>query len=193
MKTVIVIVALVSVGSLAFGQAENLLEGSVESGGFGGPVLKITTINGATGVLVGGRGGWIINHAFVIGGGGYGLVNTVRAAAPGPNGEPYINFGYGGVELEYIVQSEKLIHWSVGVLVGGGGVGHRGEYNTGDIDTKGFFVMEPWAEVHLNVVEFFRISAGASYRWVTGADSPVASDSKLCGVSGILTLRFGSF
>lgn len=193
MRTLIVAVLLLTASSLTFGQAEHLLEGEIESGGFGGPVLKVSSLGGATGVLVGGRGGWIINHTFILGGGGYGLANYVRAANPGPNGEPYINFGYGGLELEYVHNWQKLLHYSLGLLVGGGGVGWRGEYNSGEVDMRGFFVMEPWAEAHVNIVEFFRISGGISYRWVTGADSPVASDGKLSGVAGVLTLRFGSF
>lgn len=193
MKTVAVVVTLLLAASLGYGQAEQLIEGDIESGGFGGPVLKITSIGGSTGILVGGRGGWIINHTFIIGGGGYGLANDVSATTPGPNGEPYVNFGYGGLELEYVQNWERLIHFSVGLLIGAGGVGHRGTYNEGDINGKAVFVMEPWAEVHLNVATFFRISGGASYRWVTGANHPAASDSRLSGVSGILTLRFGSF
>jgi hypothetical protein len=188
------LVVLITLGvSVALGQVEHLVEGDVESGGFGGPVLKITSINGVTGILVGGRGGWIINHTFILGGGGYGLVNYVHAATPGPDGEPYINFGYGGLELEYVRNWQRLIHFSVGLLIGGGGVGYRTEHYTRDWDTRAFFVMEPWTEIHVNVATFFRMSGGVSYRFVIGADSPVASDSQLSGVSGILTFRFGSF
>jgi hypothetical protein len=42
------------------------------SGGFGGPVIKVININGENAVRVGGRGGWIINHSFVLAGGGIG-------------------------------------------------------------------------------------------------------------------------
>ena len=34
--------------------------------------MTFTTLNGENAVLVGGRGGWIINHSFVLGGAGYG-------------------------------------------------------------------------------------------------------------------------
>jgi hypothetical protein len=47
-------------------QEATLINGEIESGGFGGPVLKVTSINGENAVLVGGRGGWIINHSFVL-------------------------------------------------------------------------------------------------------------------------------
>ena len=44
-----------------------------------------------------GRGGWIINHTFVIGGGGYGLANNIRSSDAQsfifPHGETYLNFG----------------------------------------------------------------------------------------------------
>ena len=88
---------------------------------------------------------------------------------------------------------ERLIHFSVGLLIGAGGVGYRDEYYASDVSARGAFVLEPWTEVHVNVATFFRISGGVSYRWVTGANSPAAADSKLSGVAGILTLRFGSF
>ncbi len=193
MKISTVILALAVCNAVALGQVEQLIEGNIESGGFGGPVLKVTSMGGTTGILVGGRGGWIINHTFIVGGGGYGLANYVEASTPGPNGEPYISFGYGGLELEYVQNWQRLVHFSVGVLIGAGGVGYRDEHYTSDVDMRGAFVLEPWAEVHLNVVTFFRVSGGVSYRWVTGANSPAASDSKLSGVAGILTLRFGSF
>jgi hypothetical protein len=55
-----------------FAGDETLFSGNVEHGGFGGPVVKFTQIKDEFGVLVGGRGGWIINHSFVLGAGGYG-------------------------------------------------------------------------------------------------------------------------
>ncbi|NIN69246.1 MAG: hypothetical protein GTO63_32105, partial [Anaerolineae bacterium] len=70
------LVGVTLVGS-QFGVAqepETLIEGDVRHGGFGGPVVKFTEVNNEFGVLVGGRGGWIINDSFVLGAGGYGLV-----------------------------------------------------------------------------------------------------------------------
>ncbi len=64
----------------AFSQEQTLIgDGDIESGGFGGPAVKVTSINGETAVLIGGCGGWIINHTFVLGGAGYGLVTNVNA------------------------------------------------------------------------------------------------------------------
>ncbi len=174
-------------------QQQTLVGSEFESGGFGGPVIKITPIRGSAGVFAGARGGWIINHTFIIGGGGYGLVTDIAASTPGPGAEPYLNVSYGGLELEYIRHWDRLVHLSFGVLIGGGVVGTRQSNGSNSGDTRSFFVMEPWVNGNLNVTDFFRISPGVSYRWVTGAHSPAASDGDLSGVTAVLLLRFGSF
>jgi hypothetical protein len=133
MKRGIAAVLLFLFAAGASGQdEETLLTGRLVHGGFGGPVVKFTRLRGEFGVLVGGRGGWVINHCFSIGGGGYGLVNAVS----GPEGiplrvDPVLTAGYGGFEMEYIHHSGRLMHSSVQLLIGGGGVGiyerRRGE------------------------------------------------------------------
>ena len=70
MKRSLIGLLLFAFFGFASAQDEQLVSGKIESGGFGAPVWKITQINGETAMLTGGRGGWIINHTFVIGGGG---------------------------------------------------------------------------------------------------------------------------
>jgi hypothetical protein len=195
MKRLAVILLLCFITLPLLAQEETLIGGEIESGGFGGPVVKFGSINGESGIFVGGRGGWIINHTFILGGGGYGLTNNVKAKVLGPYGERYLNFGYGGLELEYIAQSDRLIHFSVMTLIGAGGLGWRDESFRGGMnsDSDAFFVLEPAAQVNLNVTKYFRLSAGVSYRYVSGVDSPAASDTDLSGPSGVLTFRFGRF
>jgi hypothetical protein len=196
MKTACVVLLLCVAMLSAFAQEETLINGSIENGGFGGPVLKIGNFNGEAAVLVGGRGGWIINHSFIIGGGGYGLVNNVKAKVPGPYGERYLNFGYGGLELEYVSQSDRLIHFSFQTLIGTGGLSWRDEVvhaGTSDSNTDTFFIVEPGVNATLNVAAFFRISGGVSYRFISGVQSPASSSSDLSGPSGVLTFHFGTF
>lgn len=171
-------------------------EEEIEHGGFGGPVIKAGQVNGTTGAFFGGRGGWIVGHRFIIGGGGYGLVNAVDALVPNAAGDRQLNFGYGGLELEYIHNWDRLMHWSVMVLVGAGGVGYRrsdamGGGDVGSMDDV--FVLEPALQAHLNITKFFRISAGASYRYVSGVTSLASTNEKLSGPNAVLTLRFGKF
>lgn len=197
MKSFAVLFLILVASIPAWSQSEEtLLEGKIESGGFGGPVLKVGPVNGETGVFVGGRGGWIINRTFIIGGGGYGLANNVGALVPSSSGETLVGFGYGGLELEYIPASYRLVNASFLLLVGGGGVMYRrpgtdlnGDHQTGDA----VFVLEPQVSVTLNVIQWMRVGASLSYRYVDGVDIAASSDTKLSGPSGGLTFRFGKF
>ncbi|MBE0642740.1 MAG: hypothetical protein IH600_01540 [Bacteroidetes bacterium] len=195
-------------------EQETLFASPIEHGGFGAAVAKMTPIRGEMALMVGGYGGWLINHQFMLGGGGYGLVTNVRAsseaeAAYSPYDEPlYLEFGYGGVMLEYIIAPSKLVHINVNALIGGGGITYRDDWlnnwyddmRGSDTDphhygrTEALFVVEPTVNVELNVTEWFRISAGASYRVVTGIDELRGIENKdLSGPSGQLALKFGAF
>lgn len=204
MKHRIILALLVVLAARAFSQdEETLLTGQLTHGGFGGPVVKFTRLSDEFGVLVGGRGGWIINHCFIIGGGGYGLVNSI----PGPDGiplmvEPVLTMGYGGFEMEYLRHSGKLIHSTVQLLIGGGGVGYhelRDEDWNFDNDVNGnpnwdsYFIIEPGIGLELNVTSFFRIDAGASYRFVSGVEKNGLTNGEIGGPSAVLTFKFGKF
>jgi hypothetical protein len=201
MKTLsLAIILLIFFSCQSFAQEETLVgNGEITNGGFGGPVVKYTQINGEPGVLVGGRGGWIINHTFVLGGGGYGLVNDINAENTYWGIKPYINFGYGGVELEYIIHSDELTHFSVYSLIGGGGVTYRSklwddwEDWEDQFGTDAFFVFEPAANVEVNIISFFRINFGVSYRFISGLYFDDLKNSDFAGPSATLTLKFGKF
>ena len=195
MKTILLCSALALIALPIVAQEKTLISGDIESGGYGGPVLQVTQINKQTAVLVGGVGGWIINHTIVLGGGGYGLVTDVTAKYPDPfYGSQYLSVGYGGLYLEYIASSDEVIHLSVGALIGAGNVGYKNqEMFSMNRSMDNFFVLEPNIQVNLNVTQFFRISAGANYRWVTGVRNDITSDADLSGPSGMLILRFGMF
>lgn len=182
----------------AAGQEQTLVgSGRASHGGYGAPVVKFTEVAGESAVLVGGRGGWIINHMFVLGGGGYGLSTHVDARTPGPFGERYLDFGYGGVILEYVIKSDRVVHGSLEVLVGGGAINHRRDWD--DSDWRGapradaVTVLEPGGTVDVNITTWFRASAGLTYRIVTGARRVMATDGDLSAVSATLVFRFGKF
>ncbi|MFO7445730.1 MAG: hypothetical protein R6W90_05150 [Ignavibacteriaceae bacterium] len=199
MKTLFSILFLSVIFSYqSLAQEETLIgDGEISHGGFGGPVIKFTQIKDEFGVLVGGRGGWIINHQFVIGGGGYGLVNNIEANDFIFSPQPFITFGYGGFEMEYIIHSDRLIHFSVYSLIGGGAVTYRDElwddWEDWDYGSDTFFVFEPAVNMELNIYSFFRLNAGISYRMVSGVDFDTLENSDLSGPSATLTLKFGKF
>ncbi len=199
MKRIILIIFLFSIS--AFSQ-ETLLPEHFESGGFGGPVVKFTQIQGENSVLIGGRGGWIIGHQLILGGGGYGLANSMDIPEYQINNKPAeMHFGYGGLELEYIIHPTNLVHSSVYCLFGGGVVEYADNDGLKWSDSGGYtatamdevWVIEPAVNATVNIATFFRISTGVSYRMVGGTKLAGTSNSDLSGAAVNLTFRFGKF
>ncbi|UCB45342.1 MAG: hypothetical protein JSV25_14180 [Spirochaetota bacterium] len=166
------------------GGEQTLISGEIESGGTGGPILKFTGVSDTFCVFLGGRGGWIINHMFMLGGGGYGLVSDVFISGN------KLHMGYGGFYAEYIINSDALVHFTIGSLIGLG----NAHFDPEGSDSHSYFVLEPEANVELNVVTFFRVCAGVSYRFTIGASGPAGlNDAALSGLSANLFFKFGHF
>ncbi|MBN2102637.1 hypothetical protein JW835_01190 [bacterium] len=173
---------------------ETLISGDFKSGGFGGPVCKIGSVYQEAAFMMGGRGGWIINHQFVLGGGAYGLVTDIASKE---HPDMKMNMGYGGIEIEYIKQPNKLVHFSIMALLGGGGAGfserHTTDWND-DYEYDTFFIAEPSVHIMLNITEFFRAGLGGSYRFVTSMDTGTElSNNDLGGPTLVMTIKFGNF
>jgi hypothetical protein len=176
-----------------------LLPGSVKHGGYGAPEIKFTTMTGDAAILAGGQGGWIINHGFVIGGAGYGLTTIHDAPAPfsPANLRSTLQFGYGGPRLGYILYPHDVLHFTFGLLVGGGGYTILSRNDTTNDsythDGRGFFVIEPEAELEANLLQFLRLGFGFSYRYVGTRAVSYLQTSDLSGPSASLALRLGAF
>jgi hypothetical protein len=182
--------------STAASDPELLIPAGARHGGWGGPVVLVSTVRDRAALLVGGRGGWLIDGRFTIGGGGFGLANRIPAPAEvqGAGERLDLELGYGGGWLEYTFRPVRLVHVSVGALVGGGGVSlrfHRG--GSEGSDTDAFFVVEPTVMAELNLARPVRAIVGVSYRVIAGADMPGLSYSDLSGPSAVFAVKFGSF
>lgn len=190
-------------------QVETLLSGKIESGGYGGPLIKVGQIMDETGFFVGGQGGWIINHQFVLGGKGYVLVNPAEIEGLQ---NIHVGFACGGVLIKYISNSDKLVHVTFESMIGLGGVyndvtDYSRDHDPIDYTGDAGFVLEPGINIELNVTDYFRISTGVAYLFVNGieydpgapyqdvigTDYSHISDSDLRGISVQLTLEFGVF
>jgi hypothetical protein len=162
-------------------EAEVLIPRSARHGGWGAPVVQV----------------WLLDGRLTLGGGGMGLATEIPApAAAQVPGERRLDLemGYGGGWIEYTFSPLRLVHVSVGALVGGGGVSlkfrHGGSYGSG---SDAFFVAEPTVAAELNLARFVRLDLGLAYRWIVGANMPGLSYSDVAGVSGVLALKFGKF
>jgi hypothetical protein len=168
-------------------------------GAYGVPAAKLTPIDGKFAVLAGGYGGVLLNGKIMLGAGAYSLVNNVEMPTLNTSGyQDYVNLWYTGFVAEYIHNSDKLVHWTAGALLGGGGVGRRDKWDD-DFDhdhvsnATGFFVAEPFANLELNITKFLRLDIGASYRYIAGSNTAGITDGKLSGPSVHLGIKAGKF
>jgi hypothetical protein len=184
MKRLLLPALLLALATPGLAQERTLIGSGIESGGFGAVTVKFSEFADDFAVFAGARGGWIINHSFVLGAGGYGLTNDIDM---GLTGTRDVEFGYGGLELEYIHNWNKLAHFTVYLLIGGGGLSGPA------VTEEAVFVLEPALNGELNVTDYFRLHAGAGYRFVTGVDTPGLEGSDLSAVCGQITLKFGAF
>jgi hypothetical protein len=194
MKRIWILPFTVVFAVLSFAQEETLVGGELHSGGYGGPVWKVGFFDGRLGLLSGGRGGWIINHKVAIGGGGYSLLLDVKSDAVSSNGRPlYIDMTYGGFEIEYIHDSDRLIHWTIHALLGTGTVKTKVHDPVETVDTDAFYIVEPSMNFDFNMARWFRIGFGFSYRLAFGVDLEGISSSDIHGLSGLVIFKFGRF
>ena len=169
-------------------------------GGYACPEVKLTNACGHVGGMLGGRAGWIVNSTFSIGVGGYVLIsNQGSLTMTNINGDLSTNYRnlYGGLFLNYALSSNEVIHFTINALIGGGSTTYNEFWtrsNNVNLGWDNYFVFEPGIGVELNVLKFFRIELGGSYRIVAGLDMQNANRPEdVGGYSGNLAFKFGNF
>jgi hypothetical protein len=185
----------VFVGTGALNAQVSPTNGSVRNGGFGAPVVKFTEVDGRFGVLVGGRGGWIIDGSVVVGGGGYALANTsnFEHLANGAGDSGRLGMAYGGLELGYAHRTEGSVHLALGMLIGAGGAAWEPDDGSDSRVDDSFFVVEPEIDVVVRATQVFRVALGVGYRLTRGVNLLELGDSDLSGPAGVVVFQFGSF
>ena len=179
------------IASPAFAVDKVLIGGDGSHGGYGGLVFKYSKVNGDYRTFVGARGGWVINHVFVVGLAGYGLVDEYDDDWWFYNIDSNLHMGYGGLMLEYIVHPHRLVHLSTSLLIGGGSYGYGSNWLDYDSHHDNFFVLEPEMNMMLNITNYFRMGFGVGYRFIDNDNSLVLDDKDLSGLSLTLTFKFG--
>jgi len=174
----------------------------IDHGGYGAFGVGYTTIDSKNAILLNFKGAWVINHNISLGLAGYGFFNNLEKSAN--NTDDYLGGGYGGFYFEPILFSKSPVHLSFPVLIGGGGVSTI-PHNYWDWDNSYypydgdvFFVVEPGIELEFNMVKFFRIALGASYRFTNGILLNYSLTQKvpidaLDGFNFYLNFKFGKF
>lgn len=172
------------------------------NGGYGAFWIGYSTVDNRNAIQFGGRGSWIIQHSFAIGFGGSGFINEYHYDAI-LDRDVFLTGGYGGLYLEPVILPKSPIHMAFPVLLGAGGISFVSydDINWGSNfveDYEAFLIVEPGAEIELNLTRFMRLAMGATYRIpfsfnVGQSPSGSASAESIRGLSYNLTFKFGSF
>ncbi len=169
---------------------------SCDNGAFAAPVIKLTRIAGHTGIIAGGRAGWIINKRLVLGAGYYTLANEVSSnylVQPG-NKDLLLDLTYGGLEFEYLILHESLYNLSLSMLLGSGGL----NFYLKDVSTKfsnqNLLIWEPQVSFEVKLNDWIHADAGISYRMISSfTDVYHVTGNDLTGITGILSLKLGAY
>lgn len=204
-------IAMLSIPVFAQDEVEDIetLFGSqeIEVNGWGGPEVKLCKYHGEWGVLLGGKGGTLLNKTFGIGGAGYILMtsheldNYIQNVSSYTERSSYLRDIYGGLFLEYINSSNRVIHFTATALVGAGMAAyteslrysHHYDNDNWVDEASAYFVFEPGLTVDINMTTYFRLSFGAGYRLISGLDLPVTESKDIGGLTAFVTFKFGDF
>ncbi len=118
----------------------------------------------------------------------------------------YLEGGYGGLLIEPIFFHNKVVHFTLPIVIGGGHALYRsesiypeidddGEFDLDSriLDNSGFIALEAGINAEVNVFKYMKLAAGVSYRHFGGLELVNTKEDALCGINGNLVLKFGKF
>ena len=202
---------------LLFHKKDKSANEKIANGGYGAISFGWTQLEGKSAVLIGARAAWIANHHFALGFAGSGFFNDFYNGNAYNPEDYFLAGGYGGILIEPIIFPMSPVHISFPVILGAGGVTaapSSGWDNNNDpyyydnyyYDSDAFFMVQPGIEAEFNIVKFFRIAVGASYRFTDGINlrykyfddnnveqTTVVDKNALNSFNANLTLKFGWF
>jgi len=201
MRYLTILIMLAAFGVDVEAQEEALPDKDEGGRGFGALVTKLTSVRSQSAVMIGARGGWIIDHSLVLGGGAYAVETDVNAPAGvlPLEGPLDIEFGCIGFEVEYLHHPEDFAHLSLYSFIGAGITNYVKDAgpaykSTEQVGETGFmFVWEPAVNAELNVTNWAHVGLGISYRFVTGVKHEGLNNSDFNGMTATLTFKFGKF
>lgn len=210
MKTIFYLVffALATAGTATAQEIHTLFGNPRPSGGYAALSNKFTTIAGQRANIAEVYGGWFAKKKVLIGLGAAATTNNLEV--------PYefstdifrkMSWQYGqfGLMTEYVFWSNRVVHFNL-TLFGGAGFtvqyertdwsdSDHAQYFSEDInhDENFFAVVEPGAQLEVNIFKWMRLSPGISYRRTFESSGIGLTDSDLSDWSYNVSLKFGKF
>jgi len=156
------------------------------------PEVKINSVQGKIGTLIGGYGGVVINRTLMLG--FAGAVNLTH---------PTVNYGYFGGIAQVIANPGKMVHMSGQLVVAYGSTKDYEDPKNGLLDNfwnisgESFMITEPGVNVEVNLSKGITLVTGVSYRFVSGIDPnneyidiTHVTSQDMSGVSFNIALKF---
>jgi hypothetical protein len=197
--------SLFSQNTLTVGVEENqeiktIFKKEKKDGFYGAFSVGYSPIDNKDALTISSRGGWIMDHFFALGVGGTGFVNdfnqlNLNFLPSGTVADLKLAGGYGGVVLEPILFPFKPVHFSFPILIGVGAAGSYSDYTYYSIYSVSdfFWVVEPQAELEINLTRWLRFALYAGYRYTSALDIKDISPTALRGYSAGITVKMGIF
>ncbi len=182
--------------SPAHAQHDALFDDVNTLGGFGGPILEFSSINGQLVADVGGGGAIMLDEFFI---GGYGMGTGYPEAKIQRNIDGEIleidyglEFRHGGLWFGYVQQIQRKAHLYTSLKTGWGSATLQHEQY--GLPKDRLLVLTPEVGVEVNMTSFFKLGLTGGYRIVTGANAlPGLGNRDFSSPTGTLTFRFGGF
>lgn len=161
------------------------------NGGYGAAISEITWVNGKPSLSLGGYGGWLINHKFLVGAAGQNTFFKHKVNGKKEN----FQLNYYGLYTEYKLMPERKVHVSFGLT---GALGwlendvtsaQKRRKKDGDFT----YVIQPKVGVNAIITKFMQVQAYGSYRITGNTNSLYYSSDNYNGPSAGAALVFGKF
>lgn len=181
---------------------ETLSGKNSHSGGYGALFFKGSSFKNTSILIMGIRGAWVVNRSFGLGIDLNGLLPVSKYDDVDPAGlsEAILLGGYGGLLLEPVAWSKKLVHVTFPISIGAGWLGYVEDwedeyyYGGGDLlDNDVFWYIEPGINAEVNITNYFRIDVGISKRFTQDLSLYNTPSDAFDKLNYSLTLKFGGF
>ena len=153
-------------------EARSLLGGDTRLEPFVAVVGRGTTASSSTGVLGGLRLGVVADKALYVGlAGFYSLLEPEARTVGAYTSKRLLRFGYGGLEVGYVLNASEHTRITLRGLAGAGAAGHHPDTGNGPyVGNDTFFVVEPGLDATVGIFGPLTASIGFGYRIAYGVD-----------------------
>lgn len=188
---------------------QTISQGVSHSGFYGSWIFRGGEFKDNTYAMTGLKFGWIINRSLSIGFEGQGIIPTAKIGGLTDDSSEkfFLLGGYGGLVIEPIIFSNRVIHLTFPVSTGAGWLGyhedwennyrhhhsHQNHYYSSLLDDDVFWYIEPGVTAELNITRHFRMNFGVSKRFTQDLELINTSGKDFNNLTFMVGFKVGRF